>query len=214
MMQFEELKQSIIDNVLMPAEQGQYVTIGNQRQRESADKINEMRQVTVYFSEGDFPKDAGASYGEVMHDVTFVVELTVVSAAEVDLNTLKDSAKTADQKAAALRAMSDASVIADASMDELIRIVRDVLMDLRNANMKLETPGSFSNRWVSDIRKDTPVPDGEYVTLTASMRLTGRVPEQVPGEDLPAAAAQIMDTTIDQVGDDIEKAGVEVTTAT
>jgi hypothetical protein len=209
-MQFEKLEQSIIDNVLVPAEMDRYVTIGAQRQRRSAQVINNDRQVTVYYSEGEMPKSAGASYGGVMHHITFIIEFAVVAAAKVDLATLKSETATASEKATALRQLSEASVIANRSMNELIRIVFQVVMDNRNADLGMGK-GQVSSRFVSQIRKDNPVPDGEFMALTGSARLTCSVAEEITGADLPDAAdPAVFDNTIDLDGDDTEKTGVEI----
>ena len=191
MMNFRTLKQSIIDNVLVPSEQGQYVTAGYQKQRKSADEINVNRQVTVYYSEGDFPKGPGQAYGDVAHDVVFNVELAVATPAHVDLSVLNDASASEASKATALRQMLEAGPVADEQMDELIDIVFQVLMDARNEQLGINPPADRPNlkivasRWIEQIRKDTPVPEGEYLILTASMRLTCRIEENITGEDLP-----------------------------
>lgn len=219
-MQFEILKQSIIDNILGPAEAGRFITIGYQRQRRSADNINEQRQVTVYFSESEIPKSAAQALGKVMHEVAFIIELAVVTPAKADLSILNSDTATADEKATALRQLAEAGVIADADMDKLIRIIFQTLMDARNdqmgmvpdedhPNMKL-----VSNRWIDQIRKDTPSPDGEYVMLTGTLRLTCRIEETITGEDLKELEnGATFEADIDLSGDDTEKTGVTVKTS-
>lgn len=219
-MAFEVLQQSIIDNVLVPAEAGRFVTVGYQRQRESADVINGNRQVTVYYSEGEFPKGPGQAYGDVMHDVVFTVELAVASPAKMDISILEDENSTANERAAALRKLSEAGMVADNEMNDLIKIVYQILMDNRNEQMGMSPPEDrpnlklVSSRWVDQIRKDNPNSDGEYLMLTGSMRLSCRIEETVTGEDLPdtPAGGAIFDSDIDLDGDDTEKTGVKVTT--
>lgn len=197
MMNFRILKQSIIDNVLVPAEQGRYVTAGYQKQRKSADEINLNRQVTVYYSEGDFPKGSGQAYGDVMHDPVFNVELATATPAKVDLSVLNDATASEASKATALRQMLEAGPVADEEMDELIDIIFQVLMDARNEQLGINPPDDrpdlkvVSNRWIDQIRKDTPVPEGEYLILTASMRLSCRIEETITGEDLPAVTDDV-----------------------
>lgn len=217
-MNFRTLKQSIIDNVLVPAEQGQYVTSGYQGQRKDSEVINDNRQVTVYYSEGEMPKGAGQSYGDVMHDTTFLIELAVATAAEVDLATLNDDDATQSEKATALRNINEAGKIADDQMDELIDVVYQVLMDNRNEQMGLNPPADrpnlkpVSGRWIDQIRKDNPSDDGEFLVLTASMRLTCRIEETVTGEDLRDFGNKVFDNDITLEGD-IAEQGVEVTAA-
>jgi hypothetical protein len=219
-MQFEILKQNIIDNVLVPGEGGQYVTIGYQRQRDSAEVIKQNRQVTVYFSESEMPKSGGQSYGDVKHNVVFKVELAVVTPAKADLSVLNDSSATDAQRATALRQMSEAGVIADAEMDELIRIVYQTLMDARNNQLGMSPPEDrprlkqVSSRWIDQISKDTPLPDGEYLMLTASMRLTCSVDETITGiQPVTVPGGAIIDGDIELDGDDVAKQGVKVTTS-
>jgi hypothetical protein len=214
-MNFQTLKQSIIDNVLVPGEQGRYITIGHQRQRKSAEVINANRQVTLYYSEGDFPDGQSKSYGDVIHKPTFLIELAVATEAEVDLATLNDDTATENDKAKVLRAMSEAGVSADKQMDELIAIVWNVLMDARNEQMGINPPGDrpdlkvVASRKVDQIRKDTPSQDGEFFVLTASMRLTCNIEENIDGADLGIPGNKVFDADITLEGDDTAKQGVE-----
>ena len=219
-MQFEIVEQSILDNVLGPAEAGRFVTIGGQRQRESAEAINNDRKVMVFYQEGDFPKSGGASYGAVRHDMTFEIVLVESTPAKADLSKLNDESASATDKATALRQMAEPSVEANRNMNVFMRVIYQILMDARNEQMGMvpsdEHPNEklVSNRWVNNISKNDPVPEGEFVVLTASMRLTLTVSENITGDDLPAtpAGGAILDVDIELDGDDIAKQGVEVTT--
>ena len=217
MMNFRILKQSIIDNVLVPAEGTRYVTAGYQKQRKSAQEINANRQVTVYYSEGDMPKGPGEAYGDVMHDVAFRVELAVATPAKVDLSVLNDVDATENAKATALLQMLEAGPLADEQMDDLIDIIFQVIMDARNEQLGITSPDdqpnkkAVANRWIDQIRKDTPVPEGQFLTLTASMRLTCRIEENITGEDLVDFGNKTFDNDIEL--DNAEaKQGVEQTT--
>lgn len=217
MMNFRILKQSIIDDVLVPAEQGRYVTAGYQKQRRSADEINANRQVTVYYSEGDIPKGAGQAYGDVNHDIAFRVELAVATPAKVDLSVLHDENATEADKATALRQMLEAGPVADEQMDELIDVIFQVLMDARNEQLGINPPDdrpnlkAVSNRWIDQIRKDTPVPEGEYLILAASMRLSCRIEETITGEDLPAVTDNaVYDSDIVLDGNEEAQQGVGI----
>lgn len=220
-MQFEIAEQSILDNVLGPAEAGRFVTIGGQRQRESAEAINDNRKVMVFYNEGSFPKSGGQAYGDVKHDMTFDVVLVEATPAKADLSILNDENAAEEDKATALRKMSEPSVEANRNMNAFIRIIYQILMDNRNEQMGMVPPEDRSNlklvssRWVDQISKGDPVPEGEFVVLTASMRLTFTVSETVTGDDLPdtPAGGAIFDSDIDLDGDDTEKTGVKVTTS-
>ena len=218
-MQFEIAEQSILDNVLGPAEAGRFVTIGGQRQRDSAEAINSKRKVMVIFDEGTFPESGGAQYGPVRHDMTFKVMLIEATPAEVDLSVLNNEDASASDKAEALRQMAEPSIKANRNMNEFIRIVWQILMDLRNEQMGMVPPDDrpnlklVSSRWISNIRKGDPVPEGEFVVLTAEMDLTLTVEEDITGDDLPATPEDgvVYDGDLELDGDDVAAQGVEVT---
>lgn len=219
-MEFEVLKQSMIDNVFVPAEAGRFVTNGYQGQRKSAEVVNLNSQFTVYFSEGDLSKASGAAYGSVMHDVAFRFELVTVTNAKVDLAVLNNENASADAKATALRGMLEAGAAADVKMDAFIRTIFQIFMDARNEQMGMVPPADqskrklVSNRWIDQIRKDTPITEGESVILTASMRATCRIEETITGDDLPVTppGGAVLDGDIALDGDDVAEQGVEVTT--
>jgi len=218
-MQFEIAEQSILDNVLGPAESGRFITIGGQRQRESAKAINDKRKVMVIYNEGDFPESGGAQYGPVRHDMTFDVILIEATPAKADLSVLNDESASPDSKATALRQMAEPSIEANRNMNEFIRIIWQILMDLRNEQMGMVPPDDrpnlklVSSRWISNIRKGDPVPEGEFVVLTASMSLNLTVSEDITGDDLPATPEDgvVFDGDIELDGDDVAAQGVEVT---
>lgn len=208
MMTFRALKTSIIDNILGPAEAGQFVTIGFQRQAKAAEEVlDSLRTVQVYYSSGDFNKSAGRINGPSQHDITFRIDLAVSKAAEGDLSVINNPESTQPQVEAAILAFQEAADLADQSIDELIEIVYQILMDAENIGLGL-ADGIVSNRWVDNIQKDNPLPRGEYAVLTASMILTCRVAEAITG--IAGTAANIFDTTVDIDGDDVEKTGVTV----
>ncbi len=217
-MQFEIVEQSILDNVLGPAESGRYATIGGMRQRESAKAINAKRKVMVIYSGGDFPESGGSQFGPVRHDMTFDVLLVQATPAKVDLSALNDENASEDDKATALRQFTEPSIEANRLMNEFIRIIWQILMDATNEQMGMSPPADrpklklVSTRWISNISKGDPVPDGNFVVLTASMSLTMTVSEDITGDDLPATPVNgvVYDDNITLDGD-TAKQGVEVT---
>lgn len=207
-MNFRTIKDSIIDNVLGPAEAGRFQTIGFQRQTTDGEEVlGSNRFVQCYYSSGDFSKRGGRLNGPTQHDITFRIDLTVSSAAEGDLSVINNPASTPEQVSAALAAMQEATALADASLDELIDIVYQIIMDGRNIDLGLDK-GTVVDRWITDASKDQPVPQGEFVVLTGAIRFTVRTAEQIPGDT--GIAANIFDTVIDIEGDDVEKTGVTV----
>ena len=81
-------------------------------------------------------------------------------------------------------------------------------MDNRNLDLGLPI-GTVTNRWVTNIQKDTPPAEGEYVILTASMLLTLRTPEEVTG-DPGVTGANFIDTEINYGEDQDDKTGILV----
>lgn len=217
-MQFEIAEQSILDNVLGPAESERFITIGGQRQRESAEAINDKRKVMVIYNGGDFPESGGAQYGPVRHDMNFDVMLVEVTPAKADLSVLNDENASAIDKSTALRQMAEPAIEANRNMNEFIRIIWQILMDARNEQMGMvpldDRPKLklVSNRWISNITKGDPVPEGEFVVLTASMNLTFTVEEDITGDDLPATPEDgaVYDGNLELDGDDVAAQGVKV----
>lgn len=206
-MAFRTIKSSIV-SILGSAEDGRYQTIGFQRQVKGADEVlDNLRFVTVYFSSGGFPKSSGRNTGVTQHDITYRIELTVSKAAEADLTTLNDPNSTDTERAAAMIAMEEASFLADASLDELFDIVYQILMDPRNYDFG-QPKGKVANRWVDQLQKDDPVPQGELVVITGSALLTMRASEDIVGET-GTPGNGIISTTVDIEGDDVERTGVD-----
>lgn len=215
-MQFEIVEESVIDNVLLPAESGRFETIGGQRQKESASAISNKRKVMFAYKGGDFPESSSAQYGPVRHDMTFEVILAEVTPAKADLSVLNDENASAADKSTALRQMAEPSIEANRSMNEFIRIIWQILMDARHEQMGMVPPDDrpnlkmVSNRWISNISKGDPAPEGENVFLTASMDLTLTVEEDITGDDLPDTPEVVFDGDIELDGDTAEQ-GVKVT---
>ena len=210
-MQFETVKASIVA-ILGAAEAGRYQTVGFQRQSINADEVlDDLRQVQVFYTRGDFPKRAGRNTGSVGHDATYRIELTVSKAAVGDLSTLNDPSASPTQLATALAGYNEATSEADTSIDELAGIIYQVLMSALNYDMG-QSVGAVSNRWVPSISKDTPTPRGALVVLTGNMELNLRITEAITG-DTGTASDGYYDTVVDIDGDDVERTGVIVDNA-
>ena len=209
---FETVKSSIV-SILGTDGSGLFQTVGFQRQSVAAEQVlDELRQVQVYYSRGDMPKRAGRNTGPVHHDATYRIEMTVSKAAVGDLSTLDNPSATPAQLATALSNFTEATAEADSSLDELIGFVYQILMDGENYDMGV-TKGTVSNRWVTNIQKDTPQPRGSLVVLTGAMDLNLRIAEPVTGLDASTLVDGYYDTVIDIDGDDVEQTGVIVDNA-
>jgi len=207
MMQFRTLKDNII-TILGAAAAGRFVTVGFQRQSRSADEIKDSsRTVQLYYSSGDLPRGSAGLTGPAKHVITYRIDLSVSKAAVGDLSVINNPAATPVQISAALAAFQEAADLADQSIDELIEIVYQILMDARNVDLGFNA-GGVADRWLSNIEKDNPLPRGDLVVLTASMRLTCSVSEDVLGDS--GTAATEFDNVVNIEGDDVEKTGVFV----
>jgi len=180
-MMFRTLKASVV-SLLGLAAGGRFRVVGYQPQGAEAEEVKgDLRLVQVFFSGGQIPKSGGGSAGPVAHNVTVKIELTAAKASEGELAPLVNPASTPVEFAAALASFTSAAELAADSMDELIDIVFQILMDGRNIDLGLD-PGDVSNRWIERIDKGEPSPRGELVVISGSMDLTCRVSEALLGD--------------------------------
>ena len=207
-MNFRTIKAAIVQ-IFGDAEASRYQTIGFQRQsKNAAEVLGSNRFIQVFYSSGDFPESGGSRSGTKNHETTYRIELTASASSKIDLSILATG--TESQKSAAIAAHLEASEEVDNSIDELIDIAYQVIMDNNNLDLGLSI-GTISNRWISNIQKDTPPNQGEYVIMTASMSLTLRTTEEVTGDTGTTPATVEMDTTIKYQEDQDDKSGVLVT---
>jgi hypothetical protein len=180
-MRFREVKEALKDLLAEQAE-GRFKVIGYQRQSKSSDEVlNNDRLVQVYYSEGDFPKNAGKMKGPKTHDITIEIDMTASAKALVNVDILDSATATEQQKAAALAGLKEAAEQADIKIDELIDHVYQILMDARNEKLGF-TDNEISSRWIGKIIKDTNLERGDLVVKTANMKYTCRVQETVSGD--------------------------------
>jgi hypothetical protein len=199
MMLFRVVKTALV-NLLDDNSAGKYRVIGCQHQTENADNllINN-RLVTVYYSEGEFPKNAGRQRGDKVHNLTLNIDLSVSAMAKGDISVIENPTSTAIQKAAAIASIKDASEEADQQIDELIEYVWNVLMDARNQDIGLEDY-DISSRWIDRIQKDTNLKLGDLVVKTANLKYTCRVMETVLGAIGNEPDTVVFDST-NEIGD-------------
>ncbi len=196
-MNFEIIKANII-TILGAGAAGRYRTVGYEPQGSSA-AINENldRSVQVFYASGNFPKSGASLHGPIKHDMTFRVELIASKAATVDLATLESDLSTNAQRAVALAALQKAAFLADASVDGLLAVVFNVLMD--NSDLDLGPGIVASSRWFTGFQKDAPHPRGSLVTVTGSSTFTCNYPETLSGVEALNVDSEgvIQPTTID-----------------
>jgi hypothetical protein len=205
---FQTVKDSLINNVLGPAEAGRFQTVGFQRQVKAAEMtLDNLRTAQVFYIGGTFPKSAGRNSGSVQHDVQFRVEFVVSKGTQLDLDVINDPDADNADRALALSELQEASDLADESMDDLFSIVWNILMDANNYDMGLPV-GDVASRWIDAFRKDQPVPRGEYVILTGSLTLSLRVNEAIEGDT--GVEANSIKGSLEIQGDPNNNTGVEV----
>lgn len=161
---------------------GRFRVIGFVGQNDNADSIrNNDRLVQAYYSGGQFPKNSNRMYGQKTHDASYEIDMLASASAKGDLTVLNDENASASSKALALSNLKEAAYQADILIDELIEYVYQIIMDARNADLGL-AEGVISNRWISEIQKDTVLEHGDLVTKTAMVKYECRIQEVVSGD--------------------------------
>ena len=134
-MQFRTVKAAVV-NILGLAAAGRFRVVGYKPRAMAAEEANDsLRTVQVFYSDGRFPKSGGGSLGPVLHDVTLKIDLAVACAAKGNLSVLENPAATAVQLAAALDTFQESADLADSTMDTLIDVVYQILMDGENLDL-------------------------------------------------------------------------------
>lgn len=208
MMNFRTVLDSLINNVLGPAEKGRFRVIGFQDQKRAAEEVFDcLRTVQVFYDSGNFPKSGGRRTGPTQHDIIIAIDLTVSQAVQADIKTINNG--TTAEKILALEDMQNAAELAEKSINELIDIIYNILMDGRNVDLQLPN-GVVANRWIERIEKKSISEQGEYIVLGASMDLSCRVEETPCGDEGTIIESPVFDNTVDIENDDVEKTGVTV----
>jgi len=207
-MHFRTIKDAI-ETLLVNAASGQYRVRGYPDQAFNAAEFADTdRLVQVYYDGGNFP-NTSSGRGPYDHRMTFKIQLIASRAAQCDLTVLNDLSATQGQLAAALAAVEPAAKGVDDSIDELIDLVFNVLMDGDNLHLGLSDP--VGSRWIERIEKQEPYARGDRAVAEATMDLTCRRTEEVPTTDL-LGTVDVIKTDIQNQGDTAARASVEVET--
>lgn len=193
-MKFEELRDSVT-TLLESYATGRFRVIKGQVEDIPADQLKGVnRVVQVFFGGGDFPKGKSTKI-DLQHDFEFSVQLYVAAPCKGNKAVLESDTSTAGEKSAALLAVTGSQVVADRAMDELIRMVVQIIMSPTNEQLgmpMLDSNGDpvtnynqgrkqVSSRWLSNIRKSQPIDRGNLVVIPAIMTLSGILDETVTG---------------------------------
>jgi len=212
-MNFEILRDGLEATLI--ANQGLlFRTIGEQKQSTGAEEVKGvLRTVQVFNSAGSYPKSK-SSRRFFEHDTDFQLEYTVSSPAKADLTVLDDPNASASAKQSVLLASQEGTRLADRLLDELRRIVFQILMNPVNQDLGL-TKYLVSDPWLSNFRKNEPLPKGNLIVLTGSETFSAVVTETTDGATLTPAEIPTLDITNNEqplVGDEIAdppKSGVQ-----
>lgn len=208
MMRFRTVSAALVD-LLGASAAGRFTVVGYQRQLADASQLRgNNRRVQCYYTSGEFPKSSGRQTGTTQHVLTYNIDLSVSAAAKANLAVINSPNSTPSQIATALAAAQEAAYLADASFDELVDHVYQILMDGRNFDLGLPV-GTISKRWVDSVRKDDVEEHGSLVVLTGRLQYTCQTAEDITGDT--GTACGVISTVIDIDGDDVERTGVEVT---
>lgn len=200
-MKFEQLRDNII--ALLVANQATYFrTVLGQKQRTDAEEVKKyLRTVQVFNESGEYD-DRSSGKQTKEHNCEYRIEYKLSRAAEADLTVLDDESATPDQLQAALSAADEATALADKGMDELRRMVSQILLDPKNRAMGFDdTPSetgkinyTVSRPQLTNYRKNQPLRVGGLVLLTASETFKATVTETFDGADVTLAATNPIDT--------------------
>ena len=194
-MKFEELRDSI--ESLLASNQGSFFqVIGYQKQSGSAESVKTLSTVQIFYSSGEYHK-AKSSYAKVTHEAVFSIHYTVALPAKGDLSILDDENATAAAKQTALLLVQKGGWLADRAIDELRRVVTQIILDPVNKDLGLNEY-EVSNRWLSNFRKSTPIDKGNLVVLTATEDLSATIDETFTGATLTPAVIPVIDLTAEQ----------------
>lgn len=212
---FEQVRDAL--EALLIAKQSTFFrTIGEQKQSTDAEQVKgDLRTIQVFYSEGNYPQGK-SSRQRLSHELTFQLLYTVSSPAKADLSILNNPEASASSKQSALLAMSEGSRLADRLMDELRRMVTQIIMSPVNQYLGLDKY-IISDLWINNFRKSEPIDKGNLFVLTGAETLTCLVNETLIGETPVAATGPIADITILEdpivgIVEDDDKPKVEIET--
>lgn len=186
-MMFRTVKAALVTILGNYSTTGGYRVTGYQGQSTEADTVaGTNRKVSVSYRTGSFSRSGSSPRGPVRHEMEFSVELLCSARANGDVSALENPASTDEQKATAIAAFIPAAQAVDAHMDSFIDTVYQVLMDNEATRLDDGTLGDLkvSNRWISRVQKDDPLPSGALAVLSATI-----VYNVVAMEELTGAAA-------------------------
>lgn len=204
-MVFEDLRDSLL-TLLQTKAGSRFRAIGVQHQSFSSKEIKgDLRTVQVFLNTSDYPASGKQKF---KHDVSFQIELSVSSPSKGDKATIADDTALASARQAALLAVQDGIDLVDKSMDELWRMVTQVLKDPTNEDIGLASY-VVSDPVLNGFRKNQVLDKGTLTTLTGSATWSATIDETTPGA---TGTAAVEPNAIDVVLDEQPVSGDGITT--
>lgn len=157
---------------------GRFRVPGSPKQRTGDNEIlNLNRSVQIYYFSGDFEN---SSKQELNHDAKFEIKLNCSSDTKADLATFEDELSTSEEIQTAFAAVELATDRVEDSMDELWRMVIQILKDPKNQYFGL-AKGAVSTVRMPNFVKSDIMEKGDLVTLTAKGTLSCNMDETLIG---------------------------------
>lgn len=182
-MRFRQVSSSIVQNILIPNQNGRFETVSDAKQTIGASEVEGVkRRIQLVYSSGEFPISGGTFAGGSCHEITYDLILYVSARASSDVLVLDDPESSDEERSDAVLETLTASHLANVEMDEFIDIIYQIIMDARNVDMGLD-PGLVASRWIESIKKGSPEHKGSLVVLCSVVRLTLSVVENFLGEE-------------------------------
>jgi hypothetical protein len=185
-MNFELLRDSI-ETLLKSYESGRFRVVTEQKQNTGAEEHKGLlRSGQIFYESGEYP-DSTSSMQQVTHDIIFQIEYIVTASAKADLSILNDPDASAVEYSSALSAAQSAAYVANRAIDELRRMVTQIILDPVNDDNNLGlgktvTGGNYlGDTRLINFRKNAGIPRGKLFELTASEQLTTSIQETFTG---------------------------------
>jgi hypothetical protein len=185
-MNFELLRDSI-ETLLKSYEAGRFKVVTEQKQNSGAEEHKGLfRSIQIFYESGEYP-DGTSAMQEVTHDTIFQIEYIVTASAKADLSILNDPDASVIEYSSALSAAQSAARVANRSIDELKRMVSQIILDPVNIDNNLglgktATGGNYlGDTRLVNFRKNAGIPRGKLFELTASEQLTTNIQETFTG---------------------------------
>jgi len=198
-MVFEIVYRSLVNNVLGPYAKNRFRLLDYPMAIEGAEgTLDELRSVSIYM---DTFKVKTGSFRKPEPDIKYNLDFLVTADAKADLAVLEQNFEQnqADIYFRAIHEMQDAKTRANALMDELFRIIYQIVMNPLNDKLGLDrmnpNPGiKMGDRDITDYHKGVVYSRGNKIMLEAQAVLACNFEEYIFGGEQPLSEEGAGDT--------------------